>query len=85
MKREDKFLRKAFRSRCPLGTSYSEVLPREVDVTTRLSSSIKLGIPLLSAAMDTVTESRMAIAMAREKTGRHPQEHVHRETSTRSR
>ena len=42
----------------------SEVLPREVDVSTYLTSEIKLNIPLISAAMDTVTESRMAIAMA---------------------
>ncbi len=44
----------------------SEVLPRDVDVTTRLTRRIRLNIPLLSAAMDTVTEARMAIAMARE-------------------
>ena len=45
---------------------YSEVLPREVDLSTRLTSSIRLNIPLLSAAMDTVTESAMAIAIARQ-------------------
>ncbi len=44
----------------------SHVLPREVDVRTRLTRSIALNIPLISAAMDTVTESEMAIAMARE-------------------
>lgn len=44
---------------------YSEVLPREVDLSTRLTRSIRLNIPLLSAAMDTVTESAMAIAIAR--------------------
>jgi len=44
----------------------SEVLPRDVDVSTRLTRTIKLNIPLLSSAMDTVTEARMAIAMARE-------------------
>lgn len=44
----------------------SSVLPREVDVSTRLTRSIRLNIPLLSAAMDTVTESEMAIALARE-------------------
>jgi IMP dehydrogenase len=44
----------------------SEVLPRDVDVSTRLTKTIRLNIPLLSAAMDTVTEARMAIAMARE-------------------
>ena len=44
----------------------SEVLPREVDVSTRITGSVALKIPLLSAAMDTVTESKMAIAIARE-------------------
>jgi IMP dehydrogenase len=45
---------------------YSEVLPHEVDVSTLLTKKIKLNIPIISAAMDTVTESRMAIALARE-------------------
>jgi len=44
----------------------SEVLPRDVDVTTRLSDKVKLNIPLISAGMDTVTESAMAIAIARQ-------------------
>lgn len=44
----------------------SEVLPRDVDITTYLTPKIKLNIPLMSAGMDTVTDSRMAIAMARE-------------------
>jgi IMP dehydrogenase len=45
--------------------SYSEVLPSEVDVKTRLTNKIALQIPLLSAAMDSVTEGRTAIAIAR--------------------
>ena len=45
---------------------YSEVLPSEVDVHARLTRDIQLNIPLLSAAMDTVTDSRLAIALARE-------------------
>ena len=45
---------------------YSEVLPHEVDVSTYLTKRIKLNIPIVSAAMDTVTESRLAIALARE-------------------
>jgi len=44
----------------------SNILPNEVDVTTRLTRRIKLNIPIISAAMDTVTESQMAIAMARQ-------------------
>ena len=44
----------------------SSILPRDVDISSRLTSSIKLNMPIISAAMDTVTESKMAIAMARE-------------------
>jgi IMP dehydrogenase len=46
--------------------AYSEVLPRDVDTKTRLTQKIELQIPLVSAAMDSVTEARTAIAMARE-------------------
>ncbi|RKY76929.1 IMP dehydrogenase, partial [candidate division KSB1 bacterium] len=44
----------------------SSVLPRETDLKTRLTRNISINIPILSAAMDTVTESRLAIAIARE-------------------
>jgi IMP dehydrogenase len=49
-----------------LQPGYSEVLPREVDLSTRLTAEITLNIPVLSAAMDTVTEARLAIALAQE-------------------
>ncbi|MBO4775168.1 MAG: IMP dehydrogenase [Lachnospiraceae bacterium] len=45
---------------------YSQVIPNQVDISTYLTKSIKLNIPMMSAGMDTVTESRMAIAMARQ-------------------
>src|SRR5512139_2368405 len=46
--------------------AFSEVLPKEVDISTQLTRTIRLNIPLVSAAMDTVTESRTAITMAQE-------------------
>jgi IMP dehydrogenase len=48
-----------------LSPKYSEILPSEVDTTIKLTNSLKLKIPLLSSAMDTVTESKMAIAVAK--------------------
>jgi len=67
MKKEDKFLEEGLSfDDVLLVPDYSEILPKEADVSTKLGGSVKLGIPLLSAAMDTVTQSRMAIAIARE-------------------
>ena len=48
-----------------MAPKYSEVLPSEVDTSTKLSANLTLKIPLLSSAMDTVTESKMAIAIAK--------------------
>src|SRR6188474_3683959 len=46
--------------------AYSQILPREVNISTQLTKTITLHIPMLSAAMDTVTEAALAIALARE-------------------
>ena len=46
--------------------NYSEVIPNQVDISTWLTNTIRLNVPLMSAGMDTVTEHRMAIAMARQ-------------------
>ncbi|RNC80181.1 MAG: IMP dehydrogenase [Winogradskyella sp.] len=46
--------------------AYSEILPREVNIQSKFTRNITINVPIVSAAMDTVTESRMAIAMARE-------------------
>ena len=48
-----------------LAPKYSEVLPSDVDTSIKLTNNLKLKIPLLSSAMDTVTESKMAIAIAK--------------------
>jgi IMP dehydrogenase len=49
-----------------LQPDYSDVLPRQVDLSTRLTTGISLNIPIVAAAMDTVTEARLAIALAQE-------------------
>src|SRR5216110_2728735 len=49
-----------------LEPAYSDVVPREVDVRTRLTRNIRLNIPIISSPMDTVTESDLAIALAQE-------------------
>lgn len=49
-----------------LTPAYSEILPRDVDLTTPITREIRLNLPLVSAAMDTVTEARLAIALAQE-------------------
>lgn len=46
--------------------AYSEVLPREVDISTQFTKGIRLRAPIVSAAMDTVTEQGLAIAIARQ-------------------
>jgi IMP dehydrogenase len=46
--------------------AYSDVLPRDVDLSTRLTRNIRLNLPTVSAAMDTVTEARLAITLAQE-------------------
>ena len=45
---------------------YTEILPNATDVSAQLTSKVRLNIPIISAAMDTVTEARLAIAIARE-------------------
>ena len=49
-----------------LRPAYSDILPREVGLDTRITRSLSLNIPIVSAAMDSVTESRLAIALAQE-------------------
>ena len=63
--------------------AYSGVLPREVSIQTKFTRNISINVPIVSAAMDTVTESAMAIAIARGRDGSPTQEYDHRGTSTR--
>ena len=63
----DKFIQEAFTfDDVLLVPSYSEVLPREVDTSTQLTRNIRINVPIISAAMDTVTEYKLAIAIARQ-------------------
>ena len=69
-----------------LEPAYSEILPREVQLKTQLTRSLTLNIPIISAAMDTVTEARLAIAHRAGRRHRHrPQEHVAEGAGARSR
>ena len=62
--------------------AYSSVLPTEVDTRTRLTRKITLNVPIVSAAMDTVTESRLAIALSRQGgLGFRPPQYVDRAAS----
>jgi len=62
----------------------SEVLPNQVEITTRLTKTQNLKLPLLSAAMDTVTEAEMAIAVAGRRSGDYPPEFADRKAGFRS-
>ena len=63
--------------------SYSEILPREVSLVTKFTRNISLNTPIVSAAMDTVTESQLAISIAQGGWYRgNPQKHVHRKTGS---
>lgn len=65
--RQDKFLGQALTfDDVLLVPSFSEVLPREVDISSQLTRDIRLNVPIVSAAMDTVTENKLAIAIARQ-------------------
>ncbi len=66
--------------------AYSEVLPKEVELKTKFSRNIELNVPFVTAAMDTVTEASMAIAIAREAWYRcDSQEHDYRGTGSSGR
>lgn len=63
--------------------AYSEVLPKTVELTTKFSRNIELKVPFVTAAMDTVTEAKMAIAIAREGgIGVIHKKHVYRRAGT---
>ena len=63
---ENKFAKESLTFDVLLIPAASDVLPNDVDLSVELSDKIKLNIPVISAGMDTVTESKMAIAMARQ-------------------
>ena len=63
--------------------AFSDVLPRDTSLKTRLTRNISLNMPLVSAAMDTVTEARLAIAMAQNGWHRHHPQESHRRPNRR--
>lgn len=64
--------------------AHSTVLPNTADLSTQLTKTIRLNIPMLSAAMDTVTEARLAIARTGRRHRLYSQKHVHRAPGGRS-
>lgn len=67
MQHQDKFVGEGFTyDDVLLLPAYSDILPREVDLSTFFSTGIRMNIPIVSAAMDTVTEHKLAIAIAQE-------------------
>ena len=65
--------------------AHSRVLPNQIALSTKLTAATQLNIPLISAAMDTVTGARLAIAMAQEGGGGHySQEYVHQGAGSKS-
>jgi IMP dehydrogenase len=67
MQHQDKFVGEGFTyDDVLLLPAYSDILPREVDLSTFFSTGIRMNIPIVSAAMDTVTEHKLAIAIVQE-------------------
>ena len=58
--------------------AYSEILPSQVSIQTNLTNKVKLNIPLLSAAMDTVSESNLVIALLKKVVGFYSQKSIYR-------
>lgn len=63
----------------------SDVIPAEVSIASKLTPDISMAVPICSAAMDTVTESRLAIAIARRRHRNNPQEYAYCTTGRRNR